>query len=578
MKTKQTLVCGWLAVIITLSSAACTTDGHDHEHTTWTVTSNSTTNATALNFNFNDWVSELSASDITIADGTGSATRGALTGSGTSRSLAITVLSSGTVYVSINRSGIASRLQTVTLAGLPILTGMVSITGTPEVGQTLTANTDDLSGSGDISFQWRRGTTNIGTDSSTYVVQNADVGSIITVTVTRTDNSGSITSPPIAIGAILVPVGVTLAEQLSWIRGFGQIGNHYIVQISGNENISPINAALPTGRNNTITIRGREAVHEVRLSANGRFFTIGSGVTLVLDENVALVGRGGVGSHVTAVNDNHLVRINSGGTLIMNEGARIVGNVFSSSVATVTAATAQGGGVYVASGGTFTMNGGEISGNVVAANRGGSQNTTVAAAVTAQGGGVSVSGGTFTMNGGVISGNIVTATRAATAGNVVWVPGGTTTQEPLGNVIAQGGGVFVSAGTFTMNGGEISGNTVTAGRTAGGGTIAAQGGGVFSGATFDMRGGAISGNRATNGGGVFVANGTIFRISNGIVRGNETAVATALRNTSGDGLSASLHNAGTTQRGTFSNGTFSSLGTLSTTNITINVLNGELQW
>jgi len=186
------------------------------------------------------------------------------------------------------------------------------------------------------------------------------------------------------------------------------------------------------------------------------------------------------------------------------------------------------------------------------------------------------------MNGGEISGNTVTATRTTTAG----VGGWQQTQQPLGDVIAQGGGVsVVSGGTFTMNGGEISGNTVTADRTAGTGSMLSQGGGVFSDTTFNMRGGEISGNAVTapggtsNGGGVHVATGSTFRISNGIVRGNETGVAAALRNTSGDGLSASLHNAGTAQFGRFNAaGAFTSLGVLGTTNITINVEDGELSW
>ncbi|MDR0502016.1 MAG: leucine-rich repeat domain-containing protein [Treponema sp.] len=77
------------------------------------------------------------------------------------------------------------------------LTGTVSITGTAVVGQTLTAVTTALNGSGIITFQWMRGgTTVIGSNSSTYIVQTADIGYTITVTVTRSGNSGSVTSSP----------------------------------------------------------------------------------------------------------------------------------------------------------------------------------------------------------------------------------------------------------------------------------------------------------------------------------------------------------------------------------------------
>jgi len=85
----------------------------------------------------------------------------------------------------------------------PPLQGTVSITGTPQVGQTLTANTANLGGSGAISFQWRRGGVNVGANSDTYVVQADDLGHTITVTVIRADNSGSYTSP--AVGPVTAP-------------------------------------------------------------------------------------------------------------------------------------------------------------------------------------------------------------------------------------------------------------------------------------------------------------------------------------------------------------------------------------
>jgi len=87
-------------------------------------------------------------------------------------------------------------------SGMPKLTGTVSITGTAQVGQTLTADTSALSGYNERdyynSFQWKRGSTNIGSNYY-YTVQDADVGSTITVTVTSSGCSGSVTSEPTAI-------------------------------------------------------------------------------------------------------------------------------------------------------------------------------------------------------------------------------------------------------------------------------------------------------------------------------------------------------------------------------------------
>ena len=109
-----------------------------------------------------------------------------------------------------------------------------------------------------------------------------------------------------------------------------------------------------------------------------------------------------------------------------------------------------GGGVYVAGGGTFTMTGGSIAGNTAAA-----------------GGGVYVAGGgTFTMAGGSINNN------KATSGG--------------------GGGVMVNLGTFTLSGGSITGNA-TNDETYG------SGGGVCLYGTFYLSGDSIIQNNTKAG-------------------------------------------------------------------------------
>ena len=109
-----------------------------------------------------------------------------------------------------------------------------------------------------------------------------------------------------------------------------------------------------------------------------------------------------------------------------------------------------GGGVYVAGGGTFTMTGGSIAGNTAAA-----------------GGGVYVDeGGTFTMAGGSINNN------KATSGG--------------------GGGVMVNLGTFTLSGGSTTGNA-TNDETYG------SGGGVCLYGTFYLSGDSIIQNNTKAG-------------------------------------------------------------------------------
>ena len=122
------------------------------------------------------------------------------------QTISVVVTSSGN---SGNRTSPA--VGPVTPAPPPPLTGTVSITGTPQVGQTLTANTASLGGSGAISFQWERGTTPIaGATGATYVVQNADVGQTIRVVATRAGNSGNVASARTATVIAAPTFGISL--------------------------------------------------------------------------------------------------------------------------------------------------------------------------------------------------------------------------------------------------------------------------------------------------------------------------------------------------------------------------------
>ena len=150
-----------------------------------------------------------------------------------------------------------------------------------------------------------------------------------------------------------------------------------------------------------------------------------------------------------------------------------------------------GGGVYLDTGITATMDGGEISGN--------------SAISTGQpsGGGIYVKG-IFTLNSGKISNNIKDGHWSG------------------------GAGAFVS-GTLTMNGGEVSGNidtcTTMEMQTIGGGAFYVMGG------TLNIHGGSIMGNASYRGGAITFhygpyARGTV-NITGGTITGNYC--------TSGDG-------------------------------------------
>ena len=270
-----------------------------------------------------------------------------------------------------------------------------------------------------------------------------------------------------------------------------------------------------TGSVTTLTVRGGSGSAGGTLeNKNGRVFTIASGGSLTLGENITLTGT-------VADGNGGAVYVN-GGTFTMEDGSKIIGS-----------SASYGGGVYVDSNGTFTMDGGTISKN--------SANSLDDSGAGASGGGVYIHNGTFTMSGGTIGG---TAQNTAKYGGGVYIAGGTFIMEAgskiTGSNAQHGGGVYIAGGTFTMNGGTIGG---TAGNTAefGGGVYIAggsftmngtailqgnmattHGGGVhiFSGGTFTMNGGTISGSiGVTIGGGVFVSGGT-FDMIDGTISGN----------------------------------------------------------
>ncbi|MDR1215483.1 MAG: hypothetical protein LBK25_02265, partial [Treponema sp.] len=71
------------------------------------------------------------------------------------------------------------------------LTGTVTIEGTPAVGETLTANTIALGGSGTIFYQWfLAGDPISDATGKTYLVKAVDAGKTINVRVTRAGYSG----------------------------------------------------------------------------------------------------------------------------------------------------------------------------------------------------------------------------------------------------------------------------------------------------------------------------------------------------------------------------------------------------
>ena len=78
------------------------------------------------------------------------------------------------------------------------LTGNVSVTGTPNPGDVLTATLINTNNTGTLSYQWLKDGTPInGETASTYTVKNSDLQSRIACRVSSSVQTGSITSTPV---------------------------------------------------------------------------------------------------------------------------------------------------------------------------------------------------------------------------------------------------------------------------------------------------------------------------------------------------------------------------------------------
>lgn len=195
------------------------------------------------------------------------------------------------------------------------------------------------------------------------------------------------------------------------------------------------------------------------------------------------------------------VNIETGGKFTLH-GGNIVGNQVA------TRSDSDGGGVYAA--GDFIMYGGNIVGNNARHNAGGlyihpncgtgeMHGGTISNNTAAYIGGVTVNG-TFTMSGGEISGNRTTDPNQGTGGGVCVINGKTfsmTGGKITGNTAHKTGAGVKADGTFIMTGGEISGNTaLDVAGNGGGGGVYVEGSQGFTGSVTIGGTAKITGNKS----------------------------------------------------------------------------------
>ena len=273
----------------------------------------------------------------------------------------------------------------------------------------------------------------------------------------------------------------------------------------------PDGGSMYDGGLGVFTLKGRNfTVKNGTITENGgkenyRCFIVASGILTI--ENVTIqgfsCGKGGGAIYIEARGTCNMVSGKISGNSAWDKGGGVyvrgIFNMHDGTISGNNVSSGSGGGVYVSTSGTFTMDGGTISGNNVS---------------SGSGGGVYVyTSGTFTMDGGIISKN-----NAQSGGGVYVYQNGSfnmkggeiRNNQAANGSSGEGGGVYVYGGTFTMDGGTISGNTAIE-----------NGGGVYVNKnSFTMGDGTISGNTANAaGGGVYMYSGS-FTMTGGSITGN----------------------------------------------------------
>ena len=244
-----------------------------------------------------------------------------------------------------------------------------------------------------------------------------------------------------------------------------------------------------------------------------------------------------------AAETDSIIKAANGGTIVLNRGAILQNNkaaqfgsgILANNRVNITMEDGAiirnntnynyelGGGILIGNGSTFTMNGGEISGNTANG-----------------GGGVAIIGSTMVMHDGVISNNSTYRTSGqgsygagvyvadyanASGGDTLFTATPASFEMNGGSIcdntaLDYGGGVLTFPQqskkiTININNGEISGNKVTKGS---GGAVAA----FFDDTELNIKGGTLTGNSAYQfGGGVFLYQATNVTISGGTISENK---------------------------------------------------------
>lgn len=280
--------------------------------------------------------------------------------------------------------------------------------------------------------------------------------------------------------------------------------------------------------------------------------TVASGKNITLDLNgYALTFTGETGSVIEVKGEftlkdswsfvstddvAHMHNILNPATPATDDTVLVFGGVITGGKGKVSGSSTLGGAIYIANDGKMTMESGKISGNDISSKsdpHGGAirnegtfimNGGEISYNKAVCGGGICVNDGNTEINGGAIMWNTATGDGGGvfyenTKSNVKFT---FTDGAICYNTAAEvGGGVHLYSGEMTMSGGAHIYQNIS--EKEGGGIHVDYDSRNSTAATLNMLGGAITRNTANGigGGGVYVNNGGIFNMSNGVIYGNK---------------------------------------------------------
>jgi len=302
------------------------------------------------------------------------------------------------------------------------------------------------------------------------------------------------------------------------------VRNDYTVTLDSTLKLNDTSQDAPKDTSAAIVVKGAKGHLELgqqttvgigygSLTFDGYAYYSVDGPMLKVDENSAATIHSGVTlKKHTNYSEDRPGTVYTAGTLTLEDGAAILDSV-----------SPKAGAVYVASGGTFHMNGGTLSGNTGAMPRWG-QAAKDGQPATGTGddlyhgqakyyygaGAVNVaSGGTFRMTGGTISGNRGEWGAVAGLGGTMELTGGTVS----GNAALIGNGSETGIGAYDLTKSGYTEGTNAAYPDKSPDAEAGSGGGLYlggTGGTTTLGGVTISGNWAQkNGGGIAECGGKV---------------------------------------------------------------------